>query len=44
MKAASRLVTLSIAALLTGCATADFMPYVGAQQNWLTAGGARFSL
>jgi hypothetical protein len=40
MKAASRLVTLSIAALLTGCATADFTPYVGEQQRWPTAKGA----
>ena len=43
MKPASRLVTFFIAAIaaaLTGCATADFTPYVGAQQNWPTAGGA----
>jgi hypothetical protein len=31
---------LSLAALLTGCATADFMPYAGAQQKWPTAPGA----
>jgi hypothetical protein len=40
MKPASRLVTLSIAAVLTGCATADFTPYVGEQQKWPTAKGA----
>jgi hypothetical protein len=28
------LVTVSIAALLTGCATADFTPNVGEQQKW----------
>jgi len=39
MKPASRLVTLSIAAVLTGCATADFTPYVGEQQKWPTAKG-----
>ena len=26
--------------MLTGCATADFTPYSGAQQNWPTAPGA----
>jgi len=26
--------------VLTGCATADFTPYVGAQQNWPTSSGA----
>lgn len=35
-----RLIALSIAAALTGCAVADFTPYVGAQQNWPTASGA----
>ena len=40
MKPAPCLVTLSIAALLTGCATGDFTPYSGAQQNWPTAPGA----
>jgi hypothetical protein len=28
------------AAALVGCATADFTPYQGAQQNWPTARGA----
>jgi hypothetical protein len=36
----SRLTALAIAAALTGCATADFTPYQGAQQNWPTARGA----
>ena len=40
MKPASRLVTFFIAAVLTGCATADFTPYVGEQQKWPTAKGA----
>ena len=35
-----RLIALSSAAALTGCATADFTPYQGAQQNWPTARGA----
>ena len=39
MERASRLVTLSIAALLTDCATADFTPYVGAQQTGLQQAG-----
>jgi hypothetical protein len=30
----------AFAAALAGCATADFTPYVGAQQNWPTARGA----
>jgi hypothetical protein len=36
-------VTLLFAAVLTGCATVDFMPYTGAQQNWPTASGALVS-
>src|SRR2546428_4629761 len=36
----SRLIGLLIASMLTGCATADFMPYVGEQQKWPTAKGA----
>ena len=35
-----RLFALSLATALAGCATADFTPYVGAQQNWLTSSGA----
>jgi hypothetical protein len=35
-----RLFALSVATALAGCATADFTPYVGAQQNWLTSSGA----
>ena len=38
------LVTVCLATALTGCATADFTPYVGEQQKWPTAGGARCSL
>jgi hypothetical protein len=34
-----RLIALSIAAALTGCATADFTSYEGTQQNWPTARG-----
>jgi hypothetical protein len=34
------LVALVFAAALTGCATADFTPYVGEQQKWPTAKGA----
>jgi hypothetical protein len=30
----------AFAAALADCATADFTPYVGAQQNWSTARGA----
>ena len=40
MKATSRLIVLSAAAVLSGCATADFTPYVGEQQKWPTAKGA----
>jgi hypothetical protein len=36
----SRLIGLLIASTLTGCATADFTPYVGAQQKWPTSSGA----
>jgi hypothetical protein len=36
----SRPIALALAAALTSCATADFTPYVGAQQNWPTASGA----
>ena len=36
----SRLLGLTVAAALTGCAVADFTPYQGAQQNWPTARGA----
>src|SRR5437763_7216290 len=35
-----RLIGLLIATTLTGCATADFTPYTGAQQKWPTAPGA----
>lgn len=38
------LLTLLFAAVLTGCATVDFMPYTGAQQNWPTASGALVSM
>jgi hypothetical protein len=37
-----RLIALSLTAALAGCATADFTPYVGAQQNWPTAGLTRW--
>jgi hypothetical protein len=40
MRTSWRFITLSIAIVLTGCATADFIPYVGEQQRWLTAKGA----
>jgi hypothetical protein len=35
-----RFIALLLAAVLGGCATADFTPYVGAQQNWPTSSGA----
>jgi hypothetical protein len=34
------LLMVAAVALLTGCATADFTPYVGEQQRWPTAKGA----
>ena len=34
------LITLTLAAMLSGCATSDFHQYTGAQQNWPTASGA----
>src|SRR5438477_6225973 len=34
------LATVCLATALTGCATADFTPYVGEQQRWPTAKGA----
>jgi hypothetical protein len=34
------LLVVAAVALLTGCATADFTPYVGEQQRWPTAKGA----
>src|SRR5690348_5388409 len=34
------LITICLAAVLTGCATADFTPYVGEQQKWPIAKGA----
>src|SRR5438874_4791328 len=40
MNTTFRLIVLSLAAALSGCATADFTPYEGAQQNWPTARGA----
>jgi hypothetical protein len=40
MKPFPLLIALIPAALLTGCATADFTPYTGAQQKWPTAPGA----
>jgi hypothetical protein len=40
MNTIPRLLALILAAALTGCAVADFMPYQGAQQNWPTARGA----
>ena len=43
MKTFPRFILLSIAAVLTGCANVDFMPYTGAQQNWPTASGAVIS-
>jgi hypothetical protein len=33
------IVAICLAAVLTGCATADFHQYTGAQQNWPTASG-----
>ena len=39
LRLAFPLVTLALAAL-SGCATADFHQYTGAQQNWPTASGA----
>jgi len=39
-KAPSRLIAWAVAATLTGCATADFTPYVGEQHRWPTAKGA----
>jgi len=35
-----RLLAVVLVAALAGCATADFTPYVGAQQNWPTAPGS----
>jgi hypothetical protein len=35
-----RLIAVTLAAVVGGCATADFTPYQGAQQNWPTARGA----
>jgi len=40
MKTFPLLTTLVAAAVLAGCATADFTPYTGAQQKWPTAPGA----
>ena len=40
MRTVPRLFALSLAIVLVGCATADFTPYVGAQQTWPTATGA----
>ena len=40
MKQFPLFITALAAALLTGCATADFTPYVGEQQKWPTAKGA----
>src|SRR5437588_6301253 len=40
MKTFPLLIALMPAAVLTGCATADFTPYVGEQQKWPTAKGA----
>ena len=37
------LLIVAAVALLTGCATTDFMPYTGAQQKWPTASGALVS-
>src|SRR5438477_11345738 len=34
------LATVCLATALTGCATADFTPYVGEQQRWPTGKGA----
>src|SRR5689334_4245724 len=34
------LIAVSLVAALTGCATSDFTPYVGEQQQWPTAKGA----
>jgi len=33
-------IALLASAVLSGCATADFTPYVGEQQRWPTAKGA----
>src|SRR5205823_540608 len=35
-----RVASICLAAALTGCATADFTPYVGEQQKWPTSSGA----
>jgi hypothetical protein len=39
MNTTTRLIAFSLAAALTGCATADFTPYEGAQQKWPTSSG-----
>jgi hypothetical protein len=36
----SRLVAAAFAAVIAGCAMADFTPYSGAQQNWPVSSGA----
>src|SRR5436190_11953972 len=40
MNTTTRFIAFSLAAALTGCATADFTPYEGAQQKWPTSSGA----
>ena len=40
MKSLPRVIAVSVAAVLSGCTTADFTPYVGEQQRWPTAKGA----
>ena len=40
MKVSPLMIGLLVAVVLTGCATADFTPYVGEQQHWPTAKGA----
>jgi hypothetical protein len=40
MNTIPRLIALSLATVLTSCATADFSPYVGAQQKWPVASGS----
>jgi hypothetical protein len=43
MKNFPRLTAVPVATVLTGCAAADFTPYVGEQQRWPTAKGATFT-
>src|SRR5204863_3332240 len=40
MQSFARFIFVLVAAVLFGCASADFTPYVGEQQHWPTAKGA----